>query len=99
MARSLAWFRRGKRAALSRFQWGQLASYSTARSGAVDASSSASQKMSIFSRKLGRNPFKSSGSADAADAAPSQTQASMSAKAKAAATADCRQGATIVGDR
>ena len=37
----------------------------------------------IFSRKLGRNPFKSSGSADEP---PSQTS-SMSAKAKAAATA------------
>ena len=39
--------------------------------------------MSIFSRKLGRNPFKSSGSTDAAD----EPKQSMSAKAKAAATA------------
>ena len=43
--------------------------------------------MSIFSRKLGRNPFKSSGSTDAAGSADAadEPKQSMSAKAKAAA--------------
>ena len=45
--------------------------------------------MSIFSRKLGRNPFKSSGSTDAAGSteAADEPKQSMSAKAKAAASA------------